>query len=178
MAGGLFTSQLSVDGFALCAPSGVVPVSQVMGSCVFYLGRGSTRAYEHLYGPIAVGRRSEHARAHGVELTGVSAGFNDARTHALDRPAGAISRRAAKTRGGKVILRAPRSAMTHSTSPSRSSRLIPRLPALEREPVDPAVLHRSPSVMSRKNVRLAAEVAARLRDYTQGNASGRKAAAR
>ena len=84
MAGGLFTSELSVSGFALCDVSGVTPIRQVMGTCVFLLGRPSITPYERLYGAVG-SRRRLRAGAYGVELTGVTAGFNDARAHALDR---------------------------------------------------------------------------------------------
>jgi uncharacterized protein YbjQ (UPF0145 family) len=73
-----FSSQLSIDGFALCQPAGVVPVSQVMGSCVFYLGSTSIRA--NIYPT-----RRSHGQVRGGELTGITAGFNDARRQALER---------------------------------------------------------------------------------------------
>ena len=74
---GPFTSQLSVDGFALCEPAGVAPLRQVMGSSVFYLGSPSYHASARL--------SRHHGRARGAELTGVSKGFTEARAQALDR---------------------------------------------------------------------------------------------
>jgi uncharacterized protein YbjQ (UPF0145 family) len=75
--GGPFTSQLSVDGFALCEPAGLTPVHQVMGSSVFYLGSRSYHADAIL--------SRHHGRVRGAELTGISKGFAEARTRALDR---------------------------------------------------------------------------------------------
>lgn len=75
---GVFSSQLSVDGFALCRSAGVVPVSQVMGSCVFYLGSPSIRANFGL-------RRQSRGQARGAELRGITTGFNEARTLAFER---------------------------------------------------------------------------------------------
>jgi uncharacterized protein YbjQ (UPF0145 family) len=74
---GSFTSQLSVDGFALCEPAGVAPLRQVMGSSVFYLGSPSYHASARL--------SRHHGRVRGAELTGVSKGFAEARAQALDR---------------------------------------------------------------------------------------------
>src|SRR5580692_9352806 len=73
---GIFSSQLSIDGFALCAPTGVVPLSQVMGSCVLHVGR-------HGYYPSPSRRR--RSRARGAEIKGLSDGFNQARERAFGR---------------------------------------------------------------------------------------------
>lgn len=73
-----FTSQLSIAGFALGGQGGMVPVGQVMGSCVFQAGAPSISANMKL-------DLHRDGRARGVELPGISAAFNETRAQALQR---------------------------------------------------------------------------------------------
>jgi uncharacterized protein YbjQ (UPF0145 family) len=95
--GGPFTSQLSIDGFALCEPAGLTAVRQVMGSSVFYLGSPSYHASARL--------SWHHGRVRGAELTGISKGFTEARTQALDR-----MRSQARECGAHAVCRGSRAA--------------------------------------------------------------------
>ena len=55
--GGLFTSDLSVNGFALCHQLGLRPLSQVMGSSIYQVGYQSTTVADRWL------RRRVHVRA-------------------------------------------------------------------------------------------------------------------
>jgi uncharacterized protein YbjQ (UPF0145 family) len=97
--GGLFTSDLSVNEFALLRRLGITPLTQVMGSSIFQHGwqnlpydnwygyRSNSSAYGLFSG--GGGRRnwgsSGDGRAWTRELTNLSAAFNGARERALDR---------------------------------------------------------------------------------------------
>jgi uncharacterized protein YbjQ (UPF0145 family) len=72
--GGFFTSDLSVNAFALCAQAGLRPISQVMGSCVYHVGW-----WGRPYAPRGSGE------ALGAELPAVSNAWNAARELALSR---------------------------------------------------------------------------------------------
>lgn len=71
--GGSFTSDLSVNGFALCYQLGLTPLSQVMGSSIYQMGYQSSWETGG-YGGTAL-----------VELDTLSQALNEVRTRALDR---------------------------------------------------------------------------------------------
>ena len=71
--GGSFTSDLSVNGFALCHQLGLTPLSQVMGSSIYQMG------YQSTWGTLGYGGTAL------VELDTLSEALNEVRTRALDR---------------------------------------------------------------------------------------------
>ncbi len=71
--GGSFTSDLSVNGFALCHQLGLKPLSQVMGSSIYQMG------YQGAYGPMGYGN------AILIELDTLSQALNEVRGRALVR---------------------------------------------------------------------------------------------
>ena len=71
--GGSFTSDLSVNGFALCHQLGLKPLSQVMGSSIYQMG------YQSSWGATGFGGMGL------VELDTLSQALNEVRTRALDR---------------------------------------------------------------------------------------------
>jgi uncharacterized protein YbjQ (UPF0145 family) len=72
--GGSFTSDLSVNGFALCHQLGLKPMSQVMGSSIYQMG------YQGAYGPMGYG-----SGAILIELDTLSQALNEVRGRALVR---------------------------------------------------------------------------------------------
>lgn len=80
-SGGLFTSDLSVNEFALLEREGIRPLTQVMGSSIFKHG------WQNLpYGPGSNwGGSSYGYGARTTELTSISGAFNGARERALAR---------------------------------------------------------------------------------------------
>jgi uncharacterized protein YbjQ (UPF0145 family) len=72
VAGGSFTSDLSVNGFALCAQLGLTPLSQVMGSSIYQMG------YQSSWGTGGYGGAM-------FELDTLSQALNEVRTRALGR---------------------------------------------------------------------------------------------
>jgi uncharacterized protein YbjQ (UPF0145 family) len=70
--GGSFTSDLSVNGFALCAQLGLTPLSQVMGSSIYQMG------YQSSWGAGGYGGAM-------FELDTLSAALNEVRSRALGR---------------------------------------------------------------------------------------------
>jgi uncharacterized protein YbjQ (UPF0145 family) len=71
--GGSFTSDLSVNGFALCHQLGLKPLSQVMGSSIYQMG------YQSAWGSTGLGS------AILVELDSLSGALNEVRGKALSR---------------------------------------------------------------------------------------------
>jgi uncharacterized protein YbjQ (UPF0145 family) len=76
---GFFTSDLSVNEFALLSKEGIVPVTQVMGSSIFQHGWRNLPNYRARYGG------GWRGGGWTEELTSVSDAFNGARERALDR---------------------------------------------------------------------------------------------
>jgi uncharacterized protein YbjQ (UPF0145 family) len=74
-AGGLFTSDLSVDEFALLHQIGARPLAQVMGSSIYHVGWQQNPG---AWGGMGFGGRSQ-------ELTALSQAWNDARVRAFGR---------------------------------------------------------------------------------------------
>ncbi len=68
-----FTSDLSVNGFALCHQLGLTPLSQVMGSSIYQMG------YQSSWGATGFGGMGL------IELDTLSQALNEVRTRALDR---------------------------------------------------------------------------------------------
>lgn len=75
--GGSFTSDLSVNGFALCHQLGLKPLSQVMGSSVYQVGYAGMTAYDE--------RIPVDDYFHINELRVLSDAWNEARRLALNR---------------------------------------------------------------------------------------------
>jgi uncharacterized protein YbjQ (UPF0145 family) len=71
--GGSFTSDLSINGFALCHQLGLTPLSQVMGSSIYQMG------YQSSWGTTGYGGTAM------VELDTLSQALNEVRTRALHR---------------------------------------------------------------------------------------------
>jgi uncharacterized protein YbjQ (UPF0145 family) len=71
--GGSFTSDLSVNGFALCHQLGLKPLSQVMGSSIYQMG------YQSTWGASGFGGMAL------VELDTLSQALNEVRSRALGR---------------------------------------------------------------------------------------------
>ena len=71
--GASFTSDLSVNGFALCHQLGLTPLSQVMGSSIYQMG------YQSSWGTGGYGASAL------VELDSLSQALNEVRGRALDR---------------------------------------------------------------------------------------------
>ena len=76
--GGLFTSDLSVNGWALAHQLGLRPLSQVMGSSIYQMG------YQGAWGQGEWGGMGL-AQTYMVELTTLSQALNEVRTRALGR---------------------------------------------------------------------------------------------
>ncbi|HXB65387.1 MAG TPA: heavy metal-binding domain-containing protein [Solirubrobacteraceae bacterium] len=76
--GGLFTSDLSVNGWALSHQLGLRPLSQVMGSSIYQMG------YQGAWGQGEWGGMGL-AQTYMVELTTLSRALNEVRTRALGR---------------------------------------------------------------------------------------------
>ncbi len=71
--GGSFTSDLSINGFALCHQLGLTPLSQVMGSSIYQMG------YQSAWGTTGYDGTTM------VELDTLSQALNEVRGRALDR---------------------------------------------------------------------------------------------
>jgi uncharacterized protein YbjQ (UPF0145 family) len=76
--GGLFTSDLSVNGWALAHQLGLRPLSQVMGSSIYQMGYQGAWAQGE-WGGMGL------AQTYMVELTTLSRALNEVRTRALGR---------------------------------------------------------------------------------------------
>jgi uncharacterized protein YbjQ (UPF0145 family) len=76
---GSFTSDLSINGFALCRQLGLTPLSQVMGSSIYQMGYQGAWAQPGGWGPLGVGGTFM------IELDTLSQALNEVRTRALDR---------------------------------------------------------------------------------------------
>lgn len=74
---GSFTSDLSINGFALCNQLGLTALSQVMGSSIYQMG------YQEAWGPGAGGY--DPFGTFMFELDTLSQALNEVRTRALDR---------------------------------------------------------------------------------------------
>ncbi len=74
--GGSFTSDLSVNGFALCHQLGLEPLSQVMGSSIYQMGYQSAWQMKGGYDP---------SGAAMIELGSLSQALNEVRERALQR---------------------------------------------------------------------------------------------
>jgi uncharacterized protein YbjQ (UPF0145 family) len=100
--GGSFTSDLSVNGFALCHQLGLTPLSQVMGSSIYQMGYESGWQMEGGYDPYGSGAM--------IELGSLSQALNEVRERALHRLAeearllGANAVVGVETRGGESEL--------------------------------------------------------------------------
>src|SRR5580658_11209451 len=75
--GGLFTSDLSVNGWALCHQLGLRPLSQVMGSSIYQMG------YQSSWGQLAGGY--DPFGTFMFELDTLSQALNEVRSRALGR---------------------------------------------------------------------------------------------
>jgi uncharacterized protein YbjQ (UPF0145 family) len=71
--GGTFTSDLSINGFALCRQLGLTPLSQVMGSSIYQMG------YQEAWGTLGYGGTAL------IELDTLSQALNEVRGRALNR---------------------------------------------------------------------------------------------
>lgn len=76
---GAFTSDLSVNGFALCRQLGLTPLSQVMGSSIYQMGYQEAWGQSWEGGPVGLGGTFM------FELGTLSQALNEVRTRALDR---------------------------------------------------------------------------------------------
>jgi len=74
---GSFTSDLSINGFALCDQLGLTPLSQVMGSSIYQMG------YQEAWGPAAGGY--DPFGTFMFELDTLSQALNEVRGRALNR---------------------------------------------------------------------------------------------
>ncbi|HXA54632.1 MAG TPA: heavy metal-binding domain-containing protein [Solirubrobacteraceae bacterium] len=77
--GGLFTSDLSVNGWALAHQLGLRPLSQVMGSSIYQMGYQGAAWGQGEWGGMGVGQ------TYMVELGMLSRALNEVRTRALGR---------------------------------------------------------------------------------------------
>jgi uncharacterized protein YbjQ (UPF0145 family) len=77
--GGLFTSDLSVNGWALCRQAGLRPLSQVMGSSIYQMG------YQSAWGGGAGWGAAGLGGTYMIELDTLSAALNEVRSRALRR---------------------------------------------------------------------------------------------
>ncbi len=75
--GGLFTSDLSINGWALCHQLGLRPLSQVMGSSIYQMG------YQSSWGQLEGG--FDPTGANMFELDTLSQALNEVRSRALGR---------------------------------------------------------------------------------------------
>jgi uncharacterized protein YbjQ (UPF0145 family) len=75
--GGLFTSDLSINGWALCHQLGLRPLSQVMGSSIYQMG------YQSSWGQLEGGY--DPTGANMFELNTLSQALNEVRSRALGR---------------------------------------------------------------------------------------------
>jgi len=77
--GGLFTSDLSVNGWALCHQLGLHPLSQVMGSSIYQMG------YQSAWGQLGSWGQVGFGGTFMVELDTLSQALNEVRSRALGR---------------------------------------------------------------------------------------------
>jgi uncharacterized protein YbjQ (UPF0145 family) len=111
--GGSFTSDLSVDGFALCHNLGLRPLSQVMGSSIYQMGYQATWGGLGSWGPLGLGGTFM------VELDTLSQALNEVRSRALGRLAeearhvGADAVVGVSTRAGESALETGAVALEH-----------------------------------------------------------------
>jgi uncharacterized protein YbjQ (UPF0145 family) len=77
--GGAFTSDLTINGFALCRQLGLTPLSQVMGSSIYQMGYQEAWGRPGEGGPLGLGGTFM------IELDTLSQALNEVRTRALDR---------------------------------------------------------------------------------------------
>ncbi len=78
-SGASFTSDLSINGFALCRQLGLTPLSQVMGSSIYQMG------YQEAWGQSGTGNPFGLGAGFMFELDTLSQALNEVRTRALDR---------------------------------------------------------------------------------------------
>jgi uncharacterized protein YbjQ (UPF0145 family) len=108
-AGATFTSDLSVNGWALCHQLGLTPLSQVMGSSIYQIG------YQEAWGGMGFGA------AMLLELDSLSQALNEVRGRSLSRLAqearlvGADAVVAVQTRAGQSELETGTVALEHVT---------------------------------------------------------------
>jgi uncharacterized protein YbjQ (UPF0145 family) len=121
--GGLFTSDLSVNGWALCHQLGLRPLSQVMGSSIYQMG------YQSSWGQLEGGY--DPSGANMFELDTLSRALNEVRTRALGRLAeearhvGADAVVEVNTRAGESSLETGTVSLEHTvfgTAVSRDGR--------------------------------------------------------
>jgi uncharacterized protein YbjQ (UPF0145 family) len=111
--GGLFTSDLSVNGWALAHQLGLRPLAQVMGSSIYQMG------YQGAWGQGEWGGMGL-AQTYMVELTTLSRALNEVRTRALGRLAeeamhvGADAVVEVDTRAGESSLETGRVTLEHT----------------------------------------------------------------
>ncbi len=108
--GGLFTSDLSINGWALCHQLGLRPLSQVMGSSIYQMG------YQSSWGQIEGGY--DPFGTYMFELDSLSRALNEVRSRALGRLAeeaeqvGADAVVEVETRAGERSLETGSAAVT------------------------------------------------------------------
>lgn len=116
--GGSFTSDLSVNGFALCDKLGLRPLSQVMGSSIYQMGYQSSGQLGSL-GPLGSRGPLGFGGTLMVELETLSQGLNEVRSRALGRLAeearhvGADAVVGVSTRAGESDLETGSVALEH-----------------------------------------------------------------
>ncbi len=110
--GGLFTSDLTVNGWALAHQLGLRPLSQVMGSSIYQMG------YQSSWGQLEGGY--DPTGANMFELTTLSQALNEVRTRALGRLAqeamhvGADAVVEVDTRAGESSLETGTTSLEHT----------------------------------------------------------------
>ena len=112
--GGSFTSELSVNGFALCDHLGLTPLSQVMGSSIYQMGYQAAWGQPGSAGPLGMGGTFM------VELDTLSEALNEVRRRALGRLAeeavqvGADAVVGVSTRAGETNLETGSVSLEHT----------------------------------------------------------------
>jgi uncharacterized protein YbjQ (UPF0145 family) len=123
--GGAFTSDLSINGFALCRQLGLTPLSQVMGSSIYQMGYQTAWGQGGQLGGLGLGGTFM------VELDTLSRALNEVRSRALARLAEEAARLDAdavvevKTSAGESELESGTLALEHTvfgTAVRRSGR--------------------------------------------------------
>lgn len=106
---GAFTSDLSIDGFALCHQLGLTPISQVMGSSIYQMG------YQGAWG-----QQGSWGGTFMIELDTLSRALNEVRSRALSRLAqeatllGADAVVEVETRAGESALETGSVSLEHT----------------------------------------------------------------
>jgi uncharacterized protein YbjQ (UPF0145 family) len=118
--GGLFTSDLSINGWALCHQLGLRPLSQVMGSSIYQMG------YQSSWGQMEGGY--DPTGANMFELNTLSQALNEVRSRALGRLAeeakhvGADAVVEVNTRAGESSLETGTTTLEHTVFGTAVSR--------------------------------------------------------